>query len=155
MYPLLHHELCLVGLLVFIMLFAYWFAYCVGSPMADAMHVDASAILFFIPYSLAKRRMRGNLFDQAVEAWRQELSFSHDTIGAVQALRNHRHNLVVQGRELFGWERSLLCPVCLHWWLSLIAGADWLLITHGSSAAVDLAVGSLTYLSLHLFIRKI
>ena len=155
MHPLLVHELGLVGLLVGLMLFAYWFVYVAGQPLADPAKVDPGAILFFVPYYLAKRRMRGNLFDRAVEAWREQLSLTSDAIGAVEALRDHRHNVVVQARVLFTWERGLLCPVCLHWWLSLYAGCAWVSLQHFHQPPLDLAVGALTYLFTHLFIRKI
>lgn len=155
MHPLLVHELGLVSLLTGIMLFAHWFAYLTGVPLGEPSRVDPGAILFFVPYYLAKRRMRGNLFDRAVEAWREELSMTGDTIGAVEALRHHRHNVVVQARPLFTWERGLLCPVCLHWWLSFWAGWTWLVAQHFHTPPLDLAVGALTYLFLHFIIRKI
>lgn len=155
MHPLLVHELWLVSLLIGLMLFAYWFNYCLGSPMADPSRVDAGAILFFIPYSLAKRRMKGNLFDQSVEAWREQLSMTSDAIGATTALQDHRHNVVVQARILFSWERGLLCPVCLHWWLSIWAGWVWVVAQHFKMPPLDIAVGAITYLFLHFIIRKI
>ncbi len=155
MHPLLVHELSLVGLLVGLMLFAHWFTYITGQPLAEPSRVDPGALLFFVPYYLAKRRMRGNLFDRAVEAWREQLSMTSDAIGSTEALRDHRHNDVVQARPLFTWERSLLCPVCLHWWLSLCGGTSWLLFSSAHVQPMDLAVGALTYLFLHLLIRKL
>ena len=155
MHPLLVHELCLVGLLTFIMFFAHWFAYIAGQPLAEPSRVDPGAILFFIPYYLARARMKGFLFDRAVRAWQEELSLTSDSIGAVEALRNHRHNVVVQGRLLFTWERGLLCPVCLHFWLSWWAGWIWLMVYHFRELPLDVAVGAFTYFFLHFIIRKI
>jgi len=151
--PPLPHVLGLVGLLVGLALFAHWFTYVLGSPLATPDRVDPSAILFFVPYLLAKRRLRGKLFEWAVDAWRQQLNANSDRIGATQALLDHRHNVVVQGRVLFRWERALLCPVCLHFWLTVLAGVGWCAL-HGPLRA-DLAIGALTYLFLHLLIRKL
>lgn len=156
MHALLFHELWLVGFLVGIMLFAHWFTYCAGSPLSEPSRVDASAILFFIPYYLAKRRMKGFMFDQTVKAWQEQLSMTSDAIGAVDALRDHRHNVVVQARVLFTWERGLLCPVCLHFWLTVYAGVLWSVFTHTLFLPpLDFQVGALTYLFLHSIIRKI
>lgn len=139
------------GLLVGLALFAYWFAYVLGAPLGP--DPDPGAIGFWLPYLLAKRRLRGALFDDLVETWREELRLSPDAIGHVEALRAHRRQTVVEGRKLFTWERSLLCPVCLHWWLSVAAGIAWGLfaaITWDAFCAYVLA-----YLFTHLFIRKI
>lgn len=155
MHTIFLHELGFVGLLTFIMFFAHWFAYISGQPLAEPSRVDPGAILFFIPYFLAKRRMQGNLFDRAVEAWREQLSLSGDAVGAVEALRDHRHNVVVQARPLFTWERGLLCPVCLHFWLSWWTGWAWVAVNHLHLFPVDLCVGAFTYLFLHFLIRKI
>lgn len=155
MHPLLVHELGLVCLLTFTMFFAHWFAYVAGHPLAEPSRVAPDAILFWVPYCLARRRMRGYLFDQAVRAWQEELSLTSDAIGAVEALRHHRHNVVVQARVLFTWERGLLCPVCLHWWLSWWAGWTWVAIDHLREFPLDLGVGAFTYLFLHFIIRKI
>lgn len=157
MSPLFIHELWLVGFLVMIMLFAHFIVYCMGSPLAsNPANVDSSAILFFVPYYLARWRMKGNLFDQAVSAWRDQLGFSNDRISAVHALRDHRLNVVIQGRVLFTWERSWLCPVCLHFWLTLIFGVGWCLGNWTFFLEpVDFYIGSLTYLFLHFIIRKL
>lgn len=155
MHPLLVHELWLVGLLVGLMLFAHWFAYVLGSPLAEPSRVDASAILFFVPYYLARRRLRGNLFDRAVEAWREQRSMKSDVLGEAEALMDHRHNVVVQASILFTWERGLLCRICLHWWLSFGAGCAWVAAHHFHLPTLDLAVGAIAYLFLHLIIRKL
>lgn len=139
-----------------IMLFSYWLNYCMGSPLADkADSVDTGAILFFFPYWLAKRRLveTGNLQSiKTSQAERMQL-ISEPVTKKRQQKSDKLHNYV-QGREFFTWERSLLCPICLHWWLTLLVAlislpAGWQFIYQYPFQA------AFAYLVNHFIIRKI
>lgn len=144
------------GLLTGIMLFAYWLHYCMGSPMAkDVDNVDPGAILFSLPMWLADRRLVRQLtLTEILEAQREELNVTSDPVKLADLLRDHERERYEAGRKFFSWEKSFLCPICLHFWLSVVAGLlcvifDWLHLREHVGAAV------LTYLVNHFFIRKI
>jgi hypothetical protein len=93
------------------------------------------------------------MLDATLEFWRQEHNLATDVVGELQALREHRRNVIRLGRELFTWEKVFLCPVCLHWWLSLQVTWTWVVVCGWQWAA--LPVAGLTYLFLHFLIRKL
>jgi hypothetical protein len=139
-----------------VMLFCHWFYYVIGSPLAkDLKDIDGGAILFSFPYNLAVRRLR------SVNAWKgmaanhiQEMDMVKDPITRRQLRRDHREHTVAAGREFFTWERSILCPICLHFWLTLLVGLVFIIfdIMH---ARADFFLAALVYLVTHLIIRKI
>jgi len=146
----------LIGLLTAIMLFCFWFYYVIGSPLArDPRDVDQKAILFNFPLFLAHQRLRSlNLLREILFGYISEQAMTKD-LGLKNQLKNdHRLNLFLKGREFFTWERSLLCPVCLHWWLTVIAAAI-ILSLDCFNARADFFIGVLAYLVNHLIIRKI
>lgn len=131
------------------MLYAYWLNYCMGSPMAkDVSDVDVNAIFFFFPYMLAVRKLkRYHLWADIEKDWRQELAVTHGARQQSQARREFMRNVYDAGREFFTWEKAILCPVCFHFWLTLIV---WALFIHD-----QILLSSLYYLANHFFIRKI
>ncbi len=144
----------LVLLLIGAMLFAHWFYYVVGTPLAARVDdINVTAMLSFIPYLLARRRLKGAMLDAALEFWRQEHQLANDPHNELLALREHRRNVIRLGREFFTWEKVFLCPVCLHWWLSLQVTWTWVVIHGWQWHAVPVA--ALTYLFTHLIIRKL
>lgn len=144
--------ICLTG----IMLFAYWFTYIAGSALASKpTDVDPGAILFSFPYMLAILRLcRMGQWDEIADSQEQELAITRDPKTRHQLIKDHKLNTVIAGREFFTWERSLLCPICLHWWLTLVVGAVFISfdIMH---ARADLFLAAFVYLVNHLIIRKI
>lgn len=150
------HTLGIIGLFTGVMLFAHWLNYCMGSPMADDVDkVDVGAILFSLPAWLADRRLVHQLtLTEILEAQREELNVTSDPVKLADLMRDHARYRYEAGRKFFSWERSFLCPVCLHWWLTL-----WVVI---ASLTFDLNhvrehLGAvvLTYLVTHFIIRKI
>lgn len=149
----MHTDLQLVLVLTGLMLFAHWSGYVMGAPLTT--HVDSGAILFLVPYHLAVQRLKlTHRWDAVLEGWRQEYRATGDDHERARALRNHRAEVVLTAQPVFTWERSLLCPVCLHWWLTLNTMLAWYFLdTH--VAVAHLGTAALTYLFLHLLIRKI
>lgn len=151
-------EHCLViGLgLTGLMLFSYWIIYCLGSPLArDRQHVDPTAIGFFVPHWLAYRRVRlhnvaGTLEDQHLI----EYNVTTDPVQRQRMRREMKLDVLESGREFFTWERSLLCPVCLHWWITLLAVALFV-VFNWLNLRDHLWWAAFAYLSNHLFLRKI
>jgi hypothetical protein len=139
-----------------LMLFAYWLNYVMGSPLADGAHrPDPGAILARFPRWLAIRRLIQNeAIDPINDQIHEELAVTTDSKTRAGLIKDWKRNLIEQGREFFTWEKSLLCPICLHWWLTLIFGAACLSfnLLH---AREDLLLAGFTYLLNHLFIRKI
>jgi hypothetical protein len=150
------HLFGIAGLLTGLMLFAYWLHYCMGSPMAmDVEDVDVGAILFSIPAWLADRRLVHQLtLTDILEAQREELNVTSDPVKLADLMVDHARDRYEAGRKFFTWEKSFLCPICLHWWLTVIVVGlalvfNWLQIRDHAGAA------ALIYLINHLFIRKI
>lgn len=140
----------LVCLLTGLMLFAYWSNYVMGQPLAQ--RGDPGAILFVVPYTLAVGRLkRAQLWAAAIERWREEDRHTLDARDRATLLREHRWETVETAQDLFTWERSLLCPVCAHFWLT--AGVAVTLVAVGRGA--ELPTLTLAYLVNHLIIRKI
>ena len=146
----------LILLLTGIMLFAYWLNYIMGSPLSTKREdVDPKAILFSFPLFLAERRLKqAEILQKFHDQFIEELRMTKD-ISVIWGLKNdNRLDTFIAGREFFTWERSLLCPICLHWWLSVIVGIV-LLSFDLLNAMADFLQAALTYLVLHLIIRKI
>jgi hypothetical protein len=143
---------CLTG----IMLFAYWLNYVMGTPLADdPKHVDPDAFLAYIPLGLARARLRqvGKLADMEY-GYAADMEHIKDAVRQRQLDKDARRDMIVTGRQLFGWERALLCPVCLHWWLTVIFMAICLTFDYYQAHA-HLGAAAFTYLVNHFFIRKI
>ena len=138
-----------------LMLFAYWLIYVFGSPLAeDLRHVDPTAFLAKVPRELAWRRLRKAKLAEDFWAELQEtLAISKGRL-ARAAMRDWQRNVVDAGRSFFTWERALLCPICLHFWLTVLFGAVFLTfdLLH---ARQDWLLAGFTYLLNHFFIRKI
>ena len=139
-----------------IMLFAYWLNYAMGSPLAAKPDdVDPKAILFDIPFILSIRRLKEyGVYLQFQNKLGEELAVTKDKVNREKAIVDSKLDKLLAARELFTWERSLLCPICLHWWLSVLVGA-FLLWFDLLNARADFLQAALTYLILHLIIRKI
>lgn len=150
------HLLGIAGLFTGLMLLAHWLHYCMGSPMAkDVEDVDVGAIFFSLPAWLADRRLVHQLtLTDILEAQREELNVTSDPVRLADLLRDHARDRYEAGRKFFAWEKSFLCPICLHWWLTfyvVIAS----LIFDLNHVREHLGAVALTYLVNHLFIRKI
>jgi len=146
----------IIFILTAIMLFSYWFNYVLGGPLADDIHrVDPKAILFSFPNYLAIRRLKHlKVYREMTRQLSDELAMTKDEVTKQRLRQDKKRDIYVAGREFFTWERSLLCPICLHWWLSVIAGI--ILIWSGvAQTGVDYFTGFLAYLVNHLLIRKI
>lgn len=146
----------LIILLTGIMLFAYWFNYIMGGPLSDDVkNVDPKAILFAIPNALATRRLKhaGRLLELRAAAL-SEVALTSDPRTKLQLLEDKKLDIYLEGRKLFTWERSLLCPICLHWWLTLLVGAV-LIFFDAFNARADFFIAGFIYLVNHLLIRKI
>lgn len=146
----------LIEILGSIMLFCYWLVYLMGSPLADKPDdVDVKAILFSFPSFLGKLRLkRYGLYRDRQIKLRQELSFIKDQATRDKSIRDARLGDFLEARELFTWERSLLCPICLHWWLTVLAGCVFIIFDLFNARA-DFFLAAFVYLVLHLVIRKI
>lgn len=146
----------LILILTSIMLFAYWLNYAMGSPLADNQNdVDVKAILFDFPQWLAIRRLKQfGEYDRYITQYRKELSLTSELGQKEKTRLDFKKNMFISGREFFTWERSLLCAICLHWWLSIIVGTILIWISFVQTGS-DYFTGFLTYLVLHLVIRKI
>lgn len=138
-----------------LMLFSHWLNYIMGLPLADAGKVNVREILFFVPEYLARRRLkRLGLFDKLSKQQSQEIAMASDPKTRRELKTDQREDLYLAGREFFTWEKSLLCPVCFHWWLTVIVGALFL-IFDVLDARADFFLGAFTYLVNHFIIRKI
>ena len=139
-----------------IMLFAYWLNYIMGSPLAAKPDdVDPKAILFEFPYFLAIRRLKEyGVYLEYQNKLVEELAVTKDKINQEKAIVDSKLDKMLAGRELFTWERALLCAVCSHWWFSVIVGIIFVSFDL-LNARADFLQAALTYLVLHLIIRKI
>lgn len=146
----------LILILTSIMLFAYWLNYAMGSPLANKRDdVDQKAILFFIPQSLAIRRLKEfEVYKKYLTQYYEELNVTGELEQKEKTRSEHQLNMFLAGREFFTWERSFLCSICLHWWASLIVGGIFLGFDLFNARA-DFFQAAFTYLVLHLIIRKI
>jgi hypothetical protein len=146
----------LIMLMTGLALFAYWFNFIMGGPLSDDPNkVDAGAILFFIPFHLAARRLHMNgILAGIVNDQLEEVKLTSDPVTRANLKKDHRLDINLKGRDLFTWEKSLLCPICLHWWLTLAVGFT-LLIFDGLNVRADFFLAVFLYLVNHLLIRKI
>jgi hypothetical protein len=146
----------LIILLTGIMLFAYWFTYVAGSPLADkADNIDGGAFLIAWPYELAIRRLvRAGLWKGITSSFVQDMQVTSDPAVRARMRKDHKVDTIMKGREFFTWERSLLCPICLHFWLTVLVGFVFILfdIMH---ARADFFLAAFVYLVNHFIIRKI
>lgn len=142
------------GLLIGLALFSYWLNYCMGTPLADNPNeVDVGAIFFFIPNRLARRRLKQHdLLADYRRALAEDLLATSDPVRRLELRQENRRDAYAQGRKFFTWERSLLCPICFHWWLTILVIAGGLLISF--NLFFDLQA-PLAYLVTHLIIRKL
>lgn len=151
-----HPHLELIAILFAVMLFSYWFVYAMGSPLADKISdVDVGAILFFIPWWMATRRMKQwHLHEDVLTEWRQEAQVTNGSVSTVRGYKEWRRRYFETARDFFSWERSILCPICLHWWLTVIVVA--ILFAVGYWRGLDtLGLCGVVYLTNHFIIRKI
>lgn len=147
----------LILILTSIMLFAYWLNYIMGSPLADKPDdVDAKAILFAFPYWLARRRLKKypDLLKSITQAEADQVKMTSDPIVRENLKADFSKDEFLKGRTVFTWERSLLCPICLHWWLTVLAGFEFVVFDMFNARA-DFFLAAFVYLLLHLIIRKI
>jgi uncharacterized membrane protein YagU involved in acid resistance len=144
----------LILIVTSIMLFAYWVNYLMGSPLAKPEDIDERAILFRFPLWLAERRLPPEVMAALKTNFYEEINHTSDFITKVGLNYDFKKNILLKGRELFTWERAILCPVCLHWWLSVLVGVIFLTFDL-LNARADFPQAALTYLILHLIIRKI
>lgn len=145
----------LITLLTGLMLFAHWFNFITGTPLADPDKVDVRAILFGLPYAMAARRLKlEGIFTKMRAAMSQELLVTSDPKTRNGLKKDNRASIYLTGRDFFTWEKSILCPICLHWWLTVIV-AMVLLAFDLMGARGDFFLGAFTYLVNHFIIRKI
>lgn len=139
-----------------LMLFAYWLNYVFGSPLADGPHrPDPGAILASFPRALAWRRLRKEkLADEYWSRLQEMLGFAREAKIRRQTFKDWQLDILEAGRVFFTWERTILCPVCFHFWATVIFGVICLSfnLLH---ARQDLLLAGFTYLLNHFFIRKI
>lgn len=150
------HLLGIIALLTGVMLFSYWIHYCMGSPMAkDVDDVDVGAILFFIPEWLGNRRLaHQNVLADITENQLSELAITDDPVKMADLMNDHARFKYESGRKFFSWEKSFLCPICLHWWLTVLV-INLCIIFGWLHMGGHLGAVALTYLVNHFFIRKI
>lgn len=145
----------IILLLTALMLFAYWFNYVMGGPLAEPSKVDAGAFLFVIPNSWAIARLKDlNIYKDFHQDFIQEISMTQDKKTRLGLVKDHKLTAYLAGREFFTWERSVLCPICFHWWLTIAVGAV-LLGFNLLHAREHVPLAAFTYLVNHFIIRKI
>lgn len=146
----------LVMTLTGLMLLAYWFTYVAGSPLATkADDIDGGAFLIAIPYRMAARRLaRAGMWASIKSAYLDDLAVTSNPKTRAEMKKDHKAETIVAGREMFTWERSILCPICLHFWLTILVGLVFISfnIMH---AREDLLLAAFVYLVNHFIIRKI
>lgn len=121
----------------------------------DPDDVDVKAILFFFPKWLADRRLKSeNLDAQFRKELAEQLLITSDPKTRNGLRQDFRLETYLTGRMFFTWERSLLCPICLHWWLTLVL-TILLFIFGWLTVRETLWQVGFTYLLNHFFIRKI
>lgn len=146
----------LILLLTGVMLFCYWFNYVMGGPLSDDdRDVNVKAILFSFPKYLAVKRLKKKrVYRDILHQYIQEQEMTRDEVRKEQLRTDHLRGMYISGREFFTWEKSLLCPICLHWWLTVLV-AVVLLSFDLLNARADFFIGAFTYLVNHLLIRKL
>ncbi len=113
------------------------------------------AILFFFPRHLSRRWLDWhNLEYEWNERLETELGMTQNPVTKRQLYLDNMRDRYLAGREFFGWERALLCPVCLHWWLTVMV-VSVACIFHLLCIRDHLALVAFIYLVNHFFIRKI
>lgn len=145
----------LIMALTGLMLFSFWLNYIMGNPLADPGKVNVGEIMFWIPEKLARRRLKllGTL-RKIASRHDNEIMMTQDPETKRKLKEDQRLDVYLAGREFFTWEKSLLCPICFHWWLTVIVGI-FLLIFDGLNARADFFLAAFAYLVNHFFIRKI
>lgn len=139
-----------------VMLFSYWLVYCMGSPLADQPRdIDTGGIFFFVPLYLATRRLKQvDLLAAQRREYTSAMLNSDDPKTRQELTKMYRETIMILGRMFFTWERSLLCPICLHWWLTVLVML--LALIFGWSAFYIYPIQTIfVYLLNHLIIRKI
>lgn len=145
----------IIFLLTGLMLFAYWLNYIFGSPMADDDKIDTRAIMFKFPRMLAARRLKKlGIYDEIKSNHWESMNITKDVTLRHKLKYDFRRETYIAGKEFFTWERSILCPICFHWWISLLAGV-LLLVFDSMHAREDFLFAGFVYLVNHLLIRKI
>lgn len=151
-------QLILFCVLTGIMLFSYWLNYCMGTPLAkDVQDVDINAILFGIPKDMANNRIHKNglhkmLWDKYVEE--AQATPGTDAYENRLGAEEYHRNRYQYGRVFFLWEKSVLCPICLHFWMTAIFVVACLLL-NTLHVRDQFWFASFIYLFNHLLIRKI
>lgn len=141
----------LIFLMVTLSLFPYWFSFSMGNPLAKEESIDVHAILFFIPLSFAIKRLEdNNLLSCIVDHQDEEMKLEKNIWRQMEAREAQKKALYVAGRDFFTWEKMFLCPVCLHFWLTVVAFPFALIFL--SSEFLPFVF---LYFVTHLFIRKI
>ena len=151
-----HINVELILILTGVMLFSYWLNYVMGGPLSDdPRKVDVKAILFKFPYWLAKNKLiMKNLYWNTRESARQELKLTNDVRTRNQIRLEKRRDMYLMGRDFFTWERTFLCPICLHFWLTVVLAFPFLWMDL-FNAREDFFLAVFVYLTNHLIIRKI
>lgn len=138
-----------------IMLFAYWLVYCMGSPLAsNPKDIDTGGILFFIPFTMAKNRMLENNLTRVRQEFTASMLQTTDPKTRQELRKQYKEDTIVIGREFFVWERSILCPICLHWWLTVLVMLAAVICGWSDFYAYPLQT-CFVYLLNHFIIRKI
>lgn len=138
-----------------LMLFSYWLNYIMGGPLADPGKVNIREILFWLPERMARRRLKKLGVLHKIESRNaNEIMMTQDPETKRKLKEDQREDVYLAGREFFTWEKSLLCPICFHWWLTLIVGLV-LLAFDAMNARADLFLAAFVYLVNHFIIRKI
>jgi hypothetical protein len=135
------------------MFFCDWNNYVLGRPLAT--DYDVTSIMFWLPEALARRKIRRRHMliwrDEADETVIAEMAATKDPTQRQEIWQSHRRYVYEYGRQFFTWEKAFLCPVCLHWWLSLIfLGVMW-----AFGYTFDHGIALLLYLMTHYLIKKI
>lgn len=146
----------IILLLTGLMLFAYWIVYAMGGPLSDEIKkVDIKAILFAFPYFLAVRRLKKiGIYGHIRAGLMDELAMVSDPVQKRRIRLDKKRDIYEAGREFFTWEKSFLCPICLHWWLTVLVGVVCLYFD-SFNARADLYLAAFVYLVNHFIIRKI
>jgi hypothetical protein len=139
-----------------LMLFVYWLIYVMGSPLADGKHrPDPTAILARLPRALAWRRLKKvGLSQELWDELQEDLKVTSGKKRTREAWHDWKLQVLETGRLFFTWERSLLCPICLHFWITVVFAAVVLSLDL-LHARQDWLLAGFTYFVNHFFIRKI
>lgn len=146
----------LIMALTGLMLLAYWFTYVAGGPLSSKPDdIDGGAFLIAIPYRMAVRRLaRAGMWKSIKSAYLDELAVTSNPKTRAEMKKDHKAETIVAAREMFTWERSILCPICLHFWLTVLVGLVFILFDI-MQARADFFLAAFVYLVNHFIIRKI